>query len=563
MGFKDKLKQLVSNSDLIKNSQIRAYLKEQDTFIRSIGSHMRFGVDELAMKGKLEKNFINEWEQQLKAMKPAERGQFLLDYAHWQVLGTHSGQDFALRKHKHPDALPFGGHEFILPEYMAGCKVFNSKITFTEEQALEFLEYAFVASQQRSRYFSFQPKYLVAALSEVIIKPDQNIATKLRNSGSKMRWALPLLNKLCPIAASLPKLPQASNNEEQTANDKLFTLLCVLKRLPGMWIEVPAEKNGSWGKLNHQLSSYDVEICPYLDAAEDALLHGFGFETHQSKIAELYGIAQSNLKKIEDEEFSTKPLKQISDCFPVGEAVRDQPRYVSAKLNNNDEKLFHTNGSPKIQVIINQESKWLEERRAQFVRILSIKSKRGVAAKLIDIFPSQNTSTPTANWISKADAILGKNDLDEILQIIQRPHIFDDMLQHYEPEYGLVEPHHLTVSSIECYVWSRTRELCALAWAAHLAGEKAAEPLYSLASQNYTKVPGTGPKNEKLANAAAVSLSLIEGGAGVTYLLRLQREVKYPKIKKLLDQRIAEASKRKGVSKQAMEEQAVVDHGFA
>ena len=100
-------------------------------------------------------------------------------------------------------------------------------------------------------------------------------------------------------------------------------------------------------------------------------------------------------------------------------------------------------------------------------------------------------------------------------------------------------------------------------WAVHLAGDRAIPVLRETAERCYAKQPHAGMTNEKLGNAAVVSLALIENGAGIPVLSQLRSRSAQPKIRKLIGRELERAAKGAGINRHELEELNVPDHGLA
>lgn len=112
--------------------------------------------------------------------------------------------------------------------------------------------------------------------------------------------------------------------------------------------------------------------------------------------------------------------------------------------------------------------------------------------------------------------------------------------------------------------WELYRKKCAtMLWAAHLAGPKAEPVLFDFALQAFRKRPGIGIMNEKLGNAAAVSISLMDDTLAATSLMRLERRVTYSSVKKRIGKLLGEVAKRAGMTRDDLEDMAAPDHGLA
>ncbi len=530
------------------------YFQLQDEFVKSMGKHMSIGVDAVIERGHLDYDFTLEWDARLQNLTPSERAHLLIDWARWHVLRAHTKASTIVISDKNSKALPLLQNTFRLPGSLLDGTHLKKQIEFTQEQAEEFIELAIVGAGQKGSHLHLsRSKRLVSALQKAIVQPNETLAAGIRNEVFGMRWAQPLLKKLCPFEAGSIEMEKYSFVEEQLIAESRNQFQQSLKRLPGMWLRVPADVDPFWGVLDHQFVPFFGEINSYLNAIEAAAQLGRNIDVYKKQLSSFQKIANENLLFLKSNKFEVRLLKEVCKSFPLYEEPRIRNYYWSCNDPINQKYYFDDEGNPQINLIISVEEKWLETFNKNCSRILAIEQKGGLSAKLIDILPGKKASAPTKTWLKKAEAKLGAQDLLEIIDKISgtMPANPKDML--HDPRMKMSEYNAADLKQLEFQ---------AMVWAAHRAGEKAAVPLYNVALHNYNKVAGLGPRNEKLANAAAVSLSLIEGGYGVPYLLRLQRDTKYSKIKKLLDKCIATTSKEQGITKLAIEEQTVTNHGF-
>lgn len=533
------------------------YLAKQDNFLKSIGPHMRHGVNQLMTTGEVTYDFSLLWDEQLQSITAVERGQLLVDWVQWHVLRAHEAASAVVITQKHPKSIPLLGHRFMLPPSLKNGSHLTLDIEFTEAQAKQFIGFSIEASQQKNTHFSpSNTKRLLAALKKAITSTDQALAAGLRQDrfNYKIRWAEPLLKLLCPLEAAAPKLEQSNSKEEAAVIEAFHKLTMKFKRLSGMWVRMPAKIDLVWGSANHQMFPFFVEISRCVDAVEIALNVGHDVTQHRSHLLSLRDIARANLHALKSGYGELRSFNEVSNAFPQGENPSIKSPYWSIRNPEKDRDVFDTSGRPKVNLIVAIEAHWLSKFEKDCERLQAIQLKSGLSKKLIDLLPSESATSPTKSWLKNAGTTLNQGDLNEILgDIAQRESINTDAIM-FNPEN--------TVTAYEVAKLSNL-ELRARVWAAHLAGSKAAEPLYAMAQRCYKKIPGKGPKDAKLGNAASASLSLIEGGAGVPYLLRLEREVKYPNIKAFIEKCIAETAKRQGPAVQDLKETAVNDHGFA
>lgn len=76
----------------------------------------------------------------------------------------------------------------------------------------------------------------------------------------------------------------------------------------------------------------------------------------------------------------------------------------------------------------------------------------------------------------------------------------------------------------------------------------------------FQSVPGVGIRGERLGNACLWTLIQMPNGGGVPYLARLLARVKYPKVKKKIDQALNEAAAKAGLTRAALDELTVPTH---
>jgi hypothetical protein len=530
------------------------YLRRQDIFLQSIGPHMRRGVDYLIANGDTDRAFVKSWDAELQTISAAERGQLLVDWAHWHVLRAQALTSKSI-KEEHPKSLPLLGLRLQLPDSFLSGELFNCDIDFTENQAQRFLGFALEACDQSGNQFNLQrTKDVLSALRIALKSPDQFLASRIRSENYKMRWAEPLLKVLCPLEAATPALEKSAVKEVAAVYKSFRQVLLAFKRLQGIWVRVPGQIDSYWGHVDHQMFPFFGEISACVDAVELALHAGHDVDEYRRRLLTLRDITRINLKTLKMGGGEHRSLSEIMRSLPIGEKPRIRSLYWSIGVPESEKEVFDASGRPKVSLITTIESRWLSKFETQCKGLETIGQKQGLSKKLSELLPSETASVPTKSWIKKAASVLNRHDLLEILRDIAGQQPIDPKDVLYNPVRSVVD---YDVAQL------RAREFRAKVWAAHLCGTEAIEPLYVLAQGCYKKVPGIGPKNTRLGNSAAASLSLIAEGAGVPHLLRLQREVKYPNIKAFLEKCLAETAKREGPSVQDLKESATKDHGFS
>ena len=537
---------------------MQEYLELQERFVVSIGPHMRFGIDMALRSGSAVYPFTKTWDEQLDAMTPVERGQLFVDLMHWRWLMTHESADYALRKPKDPEMHLLCQLHISMPDKISHGAVFKKQdILFSEPQARKIRSLMIDFSKKNIEYrfyYSLGPK-LITALCAAFPSCDQELATAIRNAGYGLNWAEPLLRTICPFeAAYISTDEKRTSQEERQIEQALRKLVIKLNRFPGQWITVPIEENQHWPQLNHQLFPFHFEVHCYLDAIVTALKFGRKIEAEKARAIALVQAARANLQALKAGRGTVRPVPEITASFPPGEAVSTRNPYWTISFPSDLEEIADRYGNLKVSLIIAIEASHLRNIEKQLDDIKSISSNTGYLAKLQDVTPSSLGPKPTKTWLKKAADSLDGTDLDEIIRAVDEmkpvsgQDIYADVSRIYE-------------ASVELEATERDQHIAL--WAAHLAGDRAIAPLMKFARKCYAKQPGVGPTNARLGNAASVSLSLIAGGLGVPALMQLEREVKYPQIKRHLEKCIAQVADRTGLTKQAMIEEAVIDHGFS
>ncbi|GAB7184239.1 hypothetical protein ATKI12_4070 [Kitasatospora sp. Ki12] len=89
-----------------------------------------------------------------------------------------------------------------------------------------------------------------------------------------------------------------------------------------------------------------------------------------------------------------------------------------------------------------------------------------------------------------------------------------------------------------------------------------ARALGALVETSLRKIPGLGPRNPKVANAATTALSRIDGEAALAELARLATRVTYKGTLKLLDTALQTRAEAMGLSREEIEELAVPAYGL-
>ncbi|MEM8838912.1 MAG: hypothetical protein AAGE89_12520, partial [Pseudomonadota bacterium] len=360
--------------------------------MRLIGPHMRFGVDAVIQSGTLDLETREAWDADLKAIGPSDRGQLLVDWARWHALRAHPEASKVVIFDKDPRALPLLQNTFRLPHSLNDASHLKHPIEFSEDQAKDFLTLACESASLKDSHLHLrETKRLLSALKKAIRTPDEALATNIRNANYKMTWAKPLLKQLCPLEAASGDAQETSgkieNKEDQAIAEALRDLQNTLKRLPGMWLRVPAEADPFWGALDHQFFPCFSEIRRYLDALESAANRGRNVDHHKNQLAALLKIATNNLQTLHAKRFEKRSLDEITADFPEGETLRTSNIYWLRNRPEYERHVFDDYGRPKVKLILAIEEEWYAGFEDRCQRILAIEQKSGVSEKLIDLLP--------------------------------------------------------------------------------------------------------------------------------------------------------------------------------
>jgi hypothetical protein len=173
-----------------------------------------------------------------------------------------------------------------------------------------------------------------------------------------------------------------------------------------------------------------------------------------------------------------------------------------------------------------------------------------------------SSAAPSARWEKTALALLATVGEQEAAELIR-----SWLARFGEPRTVILRDYSSDANDlVDEY---NANALRGLAWLLALAGEKqvgesvaSARSLAGLAEAALRKVPGVGPRNPKIANAAVYALSRLPGEAALAQLARLAARITYrgtlTQLEKALDIRAA----RLGLTRSQVQELAVSDYGM-
>lgn len=174
--------------------------------------------------------------------------------------------------------------------------------------------------------------------------------------------------------------------------------------------------------------------------------------------------------------------------------------------------------------------------------------------QLIDLCSSANGSKPSAKWLASAAPVLDKLGFDVFKQALPawfrqvdqpRPQPLDTG----QPDYFLNEQNTDTLKGL---VW-----LCA-----RQEDRELARALTALAISTYRKLPGLGPRCQRVGNACVWALGQMPGTEGIGQLAILKVRVKLNSVQKGIEQAITAAAERLGLPPAEVEEMTVPTYGL-
>lgn len=432
----------------------------------------------------------------------------------------------------------------------------GSSLAFTHAQALTYLRLMFLGQHPRRGLARIQAS-LLRSLVRAFEAPDAGIAAQIRNSKLPQNDKDRLLAKLCPdLAGEGDKACSGSPLQRDMAQHR-DRLRANMTRLSGLWITVEGEAGPVWPAFNHQLYPFFSEVRRYVDGIEKAAHMGEDIAAHRAILSDLLQQANENLLKLENGRFTPIPLERIKAGLPEGEEVSIKNIYWTMRNPARDRDVFDASGQPKPGLVVRIESDFLDSVTKSLAAIDAVAPASPLAARLAPLLPKENASKPTQAWKKQARAALDAGMLDEILGI----------LAAYQPDgrqhFGVVAEavaHGTDDFQPEAF---SPLQIKAMIWAAQLASpDKAAPILGDLALRCYKRIPGVGQTNGKLGNAAVYSLSQMPGTLGIKQMYRIRHRVAFAGVKSAIDKLLAKTAQAQGLSRVALDEIAVPDHGL-
>lgn len=179
---------------------------------------------------------------------------------------------------------------------------------------------------------------------------------------------------------------------------------------------------------------------------------------------------------------------------------------------------------------------------------------------ILDHATAASGSKPSARWLKNGDELVGKVTRESFresvlswLPLVDRPRTSP------APRYcrwdSDVGEHQLTARNadvVKGLVWLVAQE----------DRPDIARALADLAQSAYRKIPGVGPREVKVGNAAVTGLGLMPGRAALGGLAMLAVKIKFRTAQKLVVRSLDMAAEREGIPRDEIEEMSVPDYGL-
>lgn len=432
----------------------------------------------------------------------------------------------------------------------------GSGLAFSHAQALAYLR-LMVLGQHPRHGLSRIPSPLRKSLVRAIEAPDADLAAQIRNSRLTDKDKDPLLARLCPDLAGAGDTRYTGPPLQREMVEHRDRLRANMTRLRGLWITVEGEAGPGWTRYTHQLYPFFSEVRRYADRIEKAAHLGEDIAAHRAILSDLLLRANENLLKLESGRFTPIPLDRIRAGLPEGEEVSIKNIYWTLKNPETDRDVFDATGQPKPALVAQIERVFLDSLTRSLAAIDAVAPASALAVRLAPLLPRESASKPTLAWKKQAREALDAGMLGEILGILAayRP----DGRQHFAV---VAETKAHGTDDVQPEAFSPL-QIKAMVWAAHLASpEQAAPVLGDLALRCYRRIPGVGQTNGKLGNAAIYSLSQLPGSPGIKQMYRIHHRVAFAGVKSAIDKLLARTAEAQGLSRGALDEIAVPDHGL-
>ena len=162
-------------------------------------------------------------------------------------------------------------------------------------------------------------------------------------------------------------------------------------------------------------------------------------------------------------------------------------------------------------------------------------------------------SKPTKRWWT---------EVQKISAPIPPKHLTDTL--HYFLQIAIdVYKSHLKSSTIRNKSESNEHFIRSLIWlSGYLNVAQLNQDLVELGLLCYKKIPGYGQCSKRLGNACLFAFTALPYKTGIAYLTQFRAKVKYPSVRKIIENRIYEVAEKEGKTKDEIEEMGVPAYGL-
>lgn len=261
-------------------------------------------------------------------------------------------------------------------------------------------------------------------------------------------------------------------------------------------------------------------------------------------------------KRLLDRQVFAMPSPEELDEI-VNRVTALKPHPLTARLIAITCNLLHAQGtSPddpmieKLQAAADANAQWSVDRfvAGQTRRRRAIAAfdrfDTGSAMKLIDHFEAASGARPSAKWLRQLSVLVPQQLRSALSEMI---------LDRIENGFFNLSYHDASEAEVKGLLWSSV--LC--------DPERLCPALVRFAlSVCFQTVPDVGIAFEKEGNACLWALINMPNGAGVPYLARMLTRVKYPKVKKKIEDALNEAAAAAGISRGELDELSIPTHGL-
>lgn len=162
-------------------------------------------------------------------------------------------------------------------------------------------------------------------------------------------------------------------------------------------------------------------------------------------------------------------------------------------------------------------------------------------------------SKPSKKWWS---------EIQKLIKPIPKKYL-TDTLHHFLQIAIDVYKSHLKNNTIRKKSEGNEHFIRSLIWlSGYLNVSQLNQDLVELGLMCYKKIPGYGQCSKRLGNACLFAFTTLPYKTGIAYLTQFRAKVKYPSVRKIIENRIYEVAEREGKTKDEIEEMGVPTYGL-